>query len=179
MKANPGLAAGAISTAVYTSPHATADLDPLPALLAMVSAAKTSIYFSVYAFTLSSLSALIIEKHSAGLTIQGVADASEYGEDNAQAPVLAAAGVDLRVWGSTWNLNHEKVFVVDGERVSLGSFNFTTQSEKSNKEVLLIMSGKQVEKILAPTLTAQIQATYAAGTVPPDAIRKGHAKRKT
>ena len=98
--------------------------------------------------------------------MRGVCDSTEYIAANSELPGMFSAGVDLRCWGNQYRLNHEKVIIVDGSIVAMGSYNFTTQAETENKEALLILSGKQVTKTLAPILTAQIEATYAAGMVP-------------
>jgi phosphatidylserine/phosphatidylglycerophosphate/cardiolipin synthase-like enzyme len=160
---NYDLAVGSVNAFVYTSPHASADLDPAPALIAALNAAKKTIFFATYSFTYAPFADALIAAHARGVQVRGVADASEAGQVNGQVPRLVAAGIDVKRWGSTFRLMHEKAFVVDGNSVGLGSYNWTTQAEKSNVEILLIAKGAQVARVLAPTMTAQIQASYDAG----------------
>lgn len=161
------LAAGSINTSIYVTPHTGhPELDPEPALLAILQKAKKKIRFSTYSFTLANIAEALIAAHLKGLDVLGVGDANEWSIANSQYAGLLAAGVPLKQWGSEWRLNHEKVAVVDDDVVVLGSFNWTTQAETENNEVLVVMSGIQVSRVLAPTLTAQIEAAYAAGIVP-------------
>ncbi len=161
---NMDLAVGTINASVYTSPHATTDLDPEAALLAAIGAAKKSLYVAVYSFTLVAVADAIIAAHTRGVTVVMVADASEAGVLNGQVPRVVAAGVAVNRWGSTFRLMHEKAFVADGTTVGLGSYNWTTQAEKENTEIFLVAKGIQVGRVLGPTMQAQIQAAHDAGT---------------
>lgn len=166
MSETPELKIGLVTANVFTSPHDTPDLDPLPPLLAMLAGAKKTIYFAIYSLTLSEVAQAIIDAHNRGVTVQGVADAGTWGGSTSKLPALVQAGVDVRQWGSYYRLMHDKVAVVDGNAVALGSYNWTAQAEKSNVEVLLVCSGAAVKRVLAPALTEQITNTYAQGRVP-------------
>lgn len=164
------LAAGTLVTAIYTSPHATPALDPEPALVALVNKAKTAIYFNAYSFTLANVSAAMVAAAKRGVAITGVFDASELSQANGQAQYLLANGVtNLRQWGGEYNLAHEKVVVVDPDTVNsncavgLGSYNWTSSAESSNKEVFVVLSGIQVSRVAGPAFRDQILATFAAG----------------
>jgi len=155
------LSVGRSALQVYTSPHATTDLDPEPALVTMINSAKTSIVAGTYSFTLASVAQALIAKHAAGVPVRIAADAGEY-TPTSQYPALRAAGIDIRVWGSRYDLQHMKVVVVDGKKVAWGSYNFSTNAEKANFEVLTITTNTQ----LATVLTANIQAAYDKGSTP-------------
>lgn len=157
-----GLSTGRATVQVYTSPHATPDLDPEPALVALVNSAKTSVLVAAYSFTLASVAQALIAKHQAGVPVRMLADAGEWTSPTSQFPALAAAGLDIRTWGSKYVLMHEKSVIVDGRRVAWGSFNFSQSAEHSNVEVMTIATSAR----LAQVLTAQIEAAYAAGKVP-------------
>lgn len=165
-----GLSVGRITAAVYTSPHATADLDPAPAVIAAFDAAQDVIHFAIYSITHTAIADALIAAHNRGVLVVGVADHAESSGATSQIPRLIAAGIDVKPWGSGWKLMHDKVWVTDpGSRsvtVGLGSFNWTNQAEKSNIEVLLTAKGSQVNKVLAPTIQAQITAARNAGTAP-------------
>ncbi len=161
------LAVGSINAAVYTSPHATPALDPLPALLAVINKAKQTLHLSAYSFTLVSVADAIIAAHARGVVVRGIADRQQAAAASSQVPRLAAAGIDLHVWGSQYALTHEKALIVDADTknatVTLGSLNFSQSALTSNVEVLLVCKGTQVSKVLAPTLVAQQDAAYAKG----------------
>jgi phosphatidylserine/phosphatidylglycerophosphate/cardiolipin synthase-like enzyme len=151
------LSAGRASINMFVSPHADATRDPEPALVALINRAKTSIYFGVYSFTLTSVRDALLARHAAGVKLQGVGDQGEW--DGGLCQDLVQAGIDVRKAGSAWCLMHDKVAVVDQRYVATGSFNWTKQAEKSNVENLFIMSGSRVA---VTELTAQIVATHQA-----------------
>lgn len=160
---NFDLAVGSINASVFTSPHATTDLDPEVALLAAIGGAKRTLYFGVYSFTLVAVADAIIAAHKRGVQVIGVADTIASSGINNQVHRVAAAGVPVTLWGGQWRLMHEKAFVVDHNYVGLGSYNWTTQAEKNNVEILLTAKGRQVSRVLAPTMEKQIQAAHDAG----------------
>jgi phosphatidylserine/phosphatidylglycerophosphate/cardiolipin synthase-like enzyme len=172
---NPTLEVGAVGLEVYSTPHTDANgapdpaLDPEPAAVALIDSAKVSLLVNAYSLTLLSVATAIIGRHQAGVPTRVVMDATEYAAPTSRGPSLLAAGVDLRVWGSEYELAHEKVIVVDGAAVWSGSWNFSTSAETVNREVATVVTGVKVRTRLAPLLTAQIQATYAAGRVPQEA----------
>ncbi len=166
-----GLEVGAVGLQVYATPHPDPDLDPEPAALTLVAKARTSIVMSAYAFTLAPLAAALVAAKGRGVAVTVVQDATEYAAAGSQGPALLAAGIDLRVWGGAYNLNHEKVLVVDGAVCWTGSYNWSTTAERANREVATVVTGAKVRAVLAPLLTAQIMATYAAGAIPASTSR--------
>lgn len=165
------LAVGRVNSYVYLSPHATGDLDPEQAILKAVKGAKSSLYFATYSFTLESIADAILDAHKRGVTIRGVADANMALGRGSEIIRLAAAGIDIHLWDGS-GLMHDKVFVADGDkrtaRIGLGSYNWSNAAEKRNVEVLLVASGVQVSRKLAPALTQQIQSVYDQGTAVPN-----------
>lgn len=157
-----GLSVGRSTVDVYTSPHATPDLDPEPALVTLINSAKTSVLVAAYSFTLPTVAQALIAKHQAGVQVRMLADAGEWATSTSQFPAMWLAGLDIRTWGSKYVLMHEKSVIVDGRRVAWGSYNFSTSAEKTNVEVMTITTSTR----LAQVLTAQIEAAYAAGKVP-------------
>lgn len=156
---------GRITADFYQSPHPTADLDPTPALIAAFNAAKTSLYFGIYSLTHPAIAQALIDAHTRGVTLLGVADATEAKAASSKIPSLVAAGIDVRGWGKSFTLMHSKAFVADGTVAGLGSFNWTLGAESRNVETLLIARGAQVGRVMGPTLTAQIVAAHDAGAV--------------
>lgn len=158
------LSVGSLRSYLYTSPHATPDLDPEPALVAAIDAATVTLDFAIYSFTLPSVADAILAAAARGVSVRGVVDGSSLAPVTSQ--VRRLAGLDIRRWGGSYRLMHDKVFVVDTghhTHVGLGSFNWTTQAEKSNVEVLLVARGIQASRHLAPALTAQIASARDYG----------------
>lgn len=165
------LAVGSVNSYIYLSPHTGDDLDPEQAIVKSIQGAKSSIYFATYSFTLDSIADAILDAHKRGVTIRGVADATMAVGRGSEIIRLAASGIDIHLWSGS-GLMHDKVFVVDGDkrtaRIGLGSYNWSNAAEKRNVEVLLVASGVQVSRKLAPALTQQIQSVYDQGTAVPN-----------
>lgn len=99
--------------------------------------------FMAFSFTSSfsiedrseSIMDVLVEEHNAGsLDVQGVIEASQR---SFMAP-LVCAGLDIRQDGNPRILHH-KVFVLDGEIVVMGSFNFSRSASVGNDENVLII----------------------------------------
>jgi len=61
-------------------------------------------------------------------------------------------------------LMHHKVFVVDGQVVILGSYNFSQNADQDNDENVLIVDDAR----LAQAFTAEFQRVYAQAKNPPN-----------
>jgi len=157
---------GALNTALYASPHATTDLDPEPALLALINGAKVSILASIYSLTLGSVADALVAAAARGVQVRIVADATEAAEPTSLVPSLAQQGLDVHLWGAEYRECHAKVGIFDGKSVALGSYNWSNEAELDNVEVFVVFTGVEVARGgMIPTLTAQIEAAYAAGSV--------------
>jgi len=72
------------------------------------------------------------------------------------------AGLEVIQDGNPY-LMHHKVFVVDGQTVILGSFNFSQNAETENDENLLIVD----DPALAQAFTAEFERVLAQAKNPP------------
>ena len=124
-------------------------------VLRVLSPAKQSIDFLLYAFTHDSLGQVLVEKHTAGIRVRGVMDKSQ---NNAydEFDRLADAGVPVR-WDGNRGLMHHKVFIVDHETVITGSFNPSTNADQRNDENLLIIKSQS----LAEKFQKEFDRVYA------------------
>jgi phosphatidylserine/phosphatidylglycerophosphate/cardiolipin synthase-like enzyme len=175
------LPVGSINAAVFTSPHPTPDLDPLPALVKVIDNARTMLAFAIYSLTHPLIADALLRAHLRDVPIVGVVDASQRLGSTSKVEMLVAAGLDLRMWGGSYHLMHDKLLVadIDGRHpaVAFGSFNWTTTAETSNVEVLVIATGVQVSRVLGPALHSQILGTYAKGRSIPRLARRGSSAR--
>lgn len=72
-----------------------------------------------------------------------LADKSQRTERNSTVPALVAAGVPV-MEDYRPAIAHNKVVVLDGERVITGSFNFTYSAEHRNAENALVLDDASV-----------------------------------
>lgn len=157
------ISAGRSTIQFYCSPHATANLDPEPALIKLIASAKQSLLVGIYSLTLPAVAQAIIAKFQSGVPVRMLVDATEMTAASSQVPLLIAAGIDLRCWGSDYRLMHAKVLVADNQQCVLGSYNFSGLAEQDDVEVMITVSDAK----LAAYLTLLIGNAYAAGVLPP------------
>lgn len=167
--ANLDLPVGKLNADYFQTPHPTPDLDPAQAIIDAFDGAKETIHFGIYSLTHAHIADALIRAVKRGVQVIGVADAVQAAGRGSQVFRVHGGGVDLRTWGSSGRLMHDKVFVIDvagkSPKAGLGSFNWSTQAETSNTEVLLVVRGVQVGRLLGPALVSQIEAAYEGGNI--------------
>ena len=109
------------------------------AIIAALRDAEESIYFLAFSFTADPIADALLERAAAGVTVAGVFERRQY-ESNTGGEFdrLAGAGLDVRLDGNEYSMHH-KVFIIDGETVITGSYNFSRSAEERNDENLLII----------------------------------------
>lgn len=157
------LPVGRITADYFQSPHPTPDLDPAAALIRAIDNAQELLIFAVYSLTHPDITAAILRAHQRGVTISGVVDATQMHGATSTVVGLVAAGVPLRAWGGPFRLMHDKALTVDNKVAALGSYNWTTQAQKNNVEVLLMTHGRAGNK-LAAALSQQMLGAFNEGT---------------
>ena len=151
----PNVQVGAADVKVYFSPEDGVALHVVEA----IRAAHTSIDFMVYSFTNDQIAEAIKERAAAGVKVRGVFDESQRESNKGtEFDPLQAAGLDVRVDGIS-GLLHHKVFIIDGQVVITGSYNFSANAERNNDENLLILHSPD----LAARYLAEFQIVYENG----------------
>ncbi len=125
---------------VYFSP----DDHPQANLAGLLEGAQSSIYFLAYSFTADPLGDAVVQRAQAGVKVAGVMDESQI-KSNAgtEYDQFQSEGLAVRPDGQP-GLMHHKVFIIDGNIVVTGSYNFTASAEKSNDENLLVIYNPQI-----------------------------------
>ena len=154
----PHIAVDGTPVDVYFSP----DDHVQTALLKLVRGARSSIYFLAYTFTSDPLSSAIQERAAAGVTVSGVMDADQVKTTvGAEFDTLRAAGLDVRLDGGA-GLMHHKVFIIDGQTVVTGSYNFTASADRSNDENVLVIHSPEI----ASQYLDEFRRVYGAAPAP-------------
>ena len=129
------------------------------ALLKALSSANKSIRFALFTFTDPAVADILVEKKQQGLFIQGVMESyqsktySKYGQ-------LKDAGISVSLERSQ-RLQHNKLFVIDGSIVVMGSYNPTKAAYTINDEHLLILHDAPVAKAYDDLITAILNDTQS------------------
>lgn len=140
---NPTLSIGSASLKSCFSP----DDGCTELLLQLIRSARQSIYFLAFSFTSDELADALIERAQHGVLVAGVMEASQVASNTGtKYSNFRLAGLDVRLDGNS-NQMHHKAFLIDGQIVSTGSFNFTYSAETRNDENLLIIDEPQIAKL--------------------------------
>jgi len=112
-------------------------------LIPVLSAARESVRFMAFSFTSSDIADALISLARRGVSVEGVVEERSADAAYGQYSRLEEAGIPVWKDGNPYLL-HPKVFIVDGETVVLGSYNFSGNAEKDNDENLLIIHNAEV-----------------------------------
>lgn len=116
-----------------------AEGDEIGALLKEVAAARDSIHFMAFVFSLEEVAlAMLRQTEEHGVRVRGIFERRSSLADWSVLPTLHCAGADLRHDGNP-NYLHHKVIIIDERTVIAGSFNFSKSAANSNDENLLII----------------------------------------
>lgn len=111
------------------------------AILDTLSKAHKAIRFMAFSITDEEIQKILIQKSRAGLKIEGIFDGCMLSQYSIYQDLLTKH-IPVMIDGNQ-ALLHSKVFIVDGEVVITGSYNFSKSAEERNDEnTLLILSPK-------------------------------------
>lgn len=118
--------------------------NPEPRIVAAIQAARQSVYFAAFTFTSPAISKALIDQAKAGVKVEGVYERRqvEAGSDESYNK-LKAAKLPVLLDGNRHTMHH-KFFVIDGQVVVTGSFNFTRAANEQNDENVLIIHNSDI-----------------------------------
>ena len=106
---------------------------------------------------------MLLDRAQAGVEVRGVFENS--GSDTAFSEYgrMKKAGLDVLTDGNPY-LMHHKIFIIDGQTVEVGSFNFSDNAQNQNDENLIIVDSPDLARIFE----AEFLRVYATAQNPPD-----------
>jgi phosphatidylserine/phosphatidylglycerophosphate/cardiolipin synthase-like enzyme len=107
--------------------------------------ADKSVYFAAFTFTSDPVEEALLSKAKAGVAIEGIFESRQKSQYWAYDP-LKAAGVPVLL-DKNPNTMHHKFFIIDEDTVITGSFNPTSNANKSNDENILIIHNPDIAKL--------------------------------
>lgn len=120
--------------------------DVVSALLGAINSATSNIRFMTFSFTRDDLGEALLAQAEAGIDIEGLFETTGSETRFSEMPRLLCAGLDVRQDGNNGILHH-KVFVIDGETVITGSFNYSNNAVESNDENVLIIREPAIARL--------------------------------
>jgi phosphatidylserine/phosphatidylglycerophosphate/cardiolipin synthase-like enzyme len=118
------------------------------AIVQEIDAAKNSILVQAYSFTSKPIAEALVAAHKRGVKTSVILDSEQETTNYSEADFLIHEGMPPLI-DDEHAIAHNKIMIIDDGVVITGSFNFTTQAEKSNAENLLIIRDKLVAKTFA------------------------------
>ena len=112
-------------------------------VLKVIASARREIRVLSYSFTSAPVARALLAAKKRGVDVKIVADQKNNtsedrsGKARAALSLLAEAGADVRVINA-YAIHHDKVVIVDGETVELGSFNYSDAAAHRNSENVLV-----------------------------------------
>lgn len=132
----------------------------VPVIVARLQAARSSIAFMTFSFTLDEVAAVLRERAATGVGVWGVFETtgsetqfSEYSKlrslkpPTAGPPYPGCKSGPAVVQDAAPILMHHKVFVIDERTVLFGSFNYTSNAAEDNDEALLIVDDPAMARL--------------------------------
>ena len=130
------------SAQVFFSPHGGC----LEAVVAALAHARKTVKVQAYSFTSAPIAAALKAAHDRGVEVAVILDKSQRTERFSDMGLLLEAGIPTWV-DAAHAIAHNKIIVIDGERLITGSFNFTKGAEERNAENLLIIQDRELAKL--------------------------------
>ncbi len=129
---------------------------------ARIARARQSIDFMAYSFTDDAIGGAVRERSKAGVKVRGVFEKTGSATQFSEYGAMRKQGMDVWPDGNPY-LMHHKVFIVDGETLILGSFNFSQDADKENDENLLVIDDPALARSFQPEFTR----VYEQAKAPP------------
>ena len=110
-----------------------------------IARAKESIYVQAYGLTSGIIVNQLIQAKNRGVKVQVLLDKSNVSDKWSKMMDLVNANVSVRI-DKVSGIAHNKVIIIDEQKVITGSFNFTNAADKRNAENVIIINNKSVAK---------------------------------
>jgi phospholipase D len=102
----------------------------------LISKANESIYVQAYGITSTEIANELISAHGRGVKVRVLLDKSNLQDRYSKMKLLQEAGIDV--------IAHNKVIIIDLQKVITGSFNFTKSADSRNTENVIIVNDREI-----------------------------------
>ena len=133
-------------------------------LIPLVQGAENSIRFMAFSFTHDDLGAALLAQANTGVNVMGIFEKRGSETAYSELPNLFCASLPVRQDGNKGSFHH-KVFIIDGEILITGSFNFSNNADESNDENMMIIQNHEI----AAEYILEFERRWAEAEVPDQA----------
>jgi phosphatidylserine/phosphatidylglycerophosphate/cardiolipin synthase-like enzyme len=124
---------------VYFTPPANA----VAAIIKAIDASDREVLVQAYGFTHNGIAQALVRAHQRGVLVRVLLDKKSASSNRYVISVLQHAQIDVRQDGKH-AIAHDKVMVIDLNKVITGSFNFTNSAATRNAENFLILKSEEL-----------------------------------
>src|SRR3989338_2823576 len=116
-------------------------------IIAFIDSAQETLDIEMYVFTSDEIANALKRAHDRGVQVQIILEKRVATDGNPRYyNELNDYGIDVRWASFDYALTHAKFIIVDGERVLVGSHNFSNAALERNREASVILTGDIVEE---------------------------------
>ena len=131
-----------VQSHIQITPCFTPQKKCLPLILDTIENARSSIFVQGYSFTSKPIAQALITAKNKGIDVRIILDARQL-DNRSQYALLKEASLPI-LTDSTVAASHNKVMIIDAEKVLTGSYNWTNAAENRNAENLLLIENKDL-----------------------------------
>jgi phosphatidylserine/phosphatidylglycerophosphate/cardiolipin synthase-like enzyme len=137
------------ATDVKVDPNAQVFFSPkggcTEAIVKEISNAKSEILVQAYSFTSKDIAKALVDAKKRRVHVEIVLDKSNKSAKYSSADFTAHMEIPTYI-DASHAIAHNKIMIIDKQKVITGSFNFTKAAEESNAENVLILQSKEIAK---------------------------------
>lgn len=111
-----------------------------------VASAKESIYIHAYGLTSEPIILQLKDASMRGVRVKALLDSSNFTDSKTIYKDMKKAGIEVFL-DKVSGIAHNKIMIIDGEKVITGSFNFTKSADTRNAENVLLIRDKELASI--------------------------------
>lgn len=107
--------------------------------------AKQEILVQAYYFTSQPIADALIQAHEQNVVVRVLADKTQKTHKRTQIHYMMAAGIPVQI-DYMPGCAHNKIIIIDDDRVLTGSYNWTASAERRNAENLLLIKNRKINQ---------------------------------
>lgn len=114
-------------------------------LINYINNAQTSIHILIYSLTEDSITQSLIDAKKRGVDVKIIVDDTQYNNKNMKIKIdaLEKVGIPVVIMKvAGYGVMHNKIAIIDGTVIITGSFNYTKNANKNNKENIIVIIDK-------------------------------------